>query len=207
MLTLAMMKALWPNGDQHVPGLLEGTAAAAPTIFPKYGFATDLMIVHAMAQFSEECGAGLEMTENLNYSYQGLLNTWPSHFTPTLAAKAQRNPQMIADIAYGGRMGNLPPPSDDGWTYRGRGFSQCTGKNEYVSLGQKLMVDIVANPGWLSDPLHALEAGCADFVLCGCLPYAENDDVIGVTRKLNGGLIGLSERERWLGLWKREFGI
>lgn len=202
VLTLDIMQRLWPHGDQSVPGLLEGLVTTAPIIFPKYGLSSNLVIAHFMAQVSEECGAGLEMKENMNYSAQRLLQVFPTHFTASLAAKAAHNPIMIAEIAYGGRMGNLPAPSIDGWVYRGQGLTQCTGKNEYEALGKEVGVDLVANPQWLVDPNHALECGVADFVLCGCLPFAERDDVIGVTRKLNGGENGLVDREVWLRRWK-----
>lgn len=207
LLPLAILQRLWVNGDQHQPGLVEGMAATAPTVFPKYGITTALVVAHAMAQFSEECGAGLELTENMNYTASRLLQVFPTHFTASLAAKAAHNPQMIAEIAYGGRMGNAPPPSTDGWVYRGQGLSQCTGKDEYAALGKKVGVDLVANPGWLTDPQHALECGVADFVLCGCLPYAEQDNVVEVTRKLNGGENGLSDREAWLRKWKTALAV
>ena len=207
MLTLENMQHQWPHGDQHVPGLLEGIASTSAAVFAKYGLTTPLVAAHAMAQFSEECGAGLEFQENMNYSAQRLLQVFPTHFTATLAAKAAHNPEMIAEIAYGGRMGNAPPPSTDGWVFRGQGLSQCTGKDEYKALGEKVGVDLVANPGWLVDPQHALECGVADFVLCGCLPYAEKDDVVEVTKKLNGGTNGLLAREQWLRRWKQELGV
>ena len=207
MLTLENMQHQWPHGDQHVPGLLEGIASTSAAVFAKYGLTTPLVAAHAMAQFSEECGAGLELQENMNYSAQRLLQVFPTHFTATLATKAAHNPEMIAEIAYGGRMGNAPPPSTDGWVFRGQGLSQCTGKDEYKALGEKVGVNLVANPGWLVDPQHALECGVADFVLCGCLPYAEKDDVVEVTKKLNGGTNGLLARERWLRRWKQELGV
>lgn len=211
MLTVGTMKELWPRGDQHVAGLIEGIVASAPTVFPKYGLTSDLVVAHAMAQFSEECGAGLEMVENLNYSEQGLLRTFPTHFSGTMAARYAHNPRMIADIAYGGRMGNAPPPSDDGWNRRGRGFSQVTGTDGYKLLQgeldkQGVDIDIMANPDLVSDPRYALLCGVADFVLCGCLPFAQRDDVRGVTKHLNGGYNGLSERISWLGKWKHALG-
>lgn len=204
MLTLDNLKRQWPHGDQHVPGLIEGIASAAPSVFPKYGLTSDLVIAHAMAQFSEECGAGLEMVENMNYSAERLREVFPTHFTGSMAQRYAHNPRMIADVAYGGRMGNKPPPSDDGWNFRGRGLSQVTGREGYQNLAEKTGLDLINEPEWLSDPAHALECGVADFVLCGCLPFAEHDDLIGVTRHLNGGLNGLSVRRDWLAKWKRE---
>ncbi len=127
MLTIEIMQRRWPHGDQHIPGLMEGIVAAAPSVFAKYGLTNPLTIAHAMAQFSEECGQGLEMIENMNYSVQGLLATFPSHFTPAMAARCAHNPEIIGEIAYGGRLGNAPPPSTDGYVFRGAGLSQVTG--------------------------------------------------------------------------------
>ena len=202
LLPAAVLTSLWPNGDQHVPGLLEGIIAAAPTVFPKYGLTTSLVVAHFMAQASEECGAGLEFVENDNFTAEQLVKLWPSHFTGSMAERLAHNPRMICDVAYGGRMGNAPPPSDDGYDYRGRGLSQCTGKEGYEKLAAKTGIDVVGNPGLLSAPATALECGVADFVLCGCLPYAEKDNVVGVTEKLNGGTNGLAVREQWLVKWK-----
>lgn len=203
-LTLAMMQRRWPHGDQHVPGLIEGIVKAAPNVFPKYGLSTPLSVAHAMAQFSHECGAGIEMVENLNYSAQGLMNTWPSRFGQTRADDYAHNPQRIADAVYGGRMGNAPPPSDDGWNFRGRGLSQVTGREGYGKLAQKTGFDLLNNPGLLSDPDHALECGVADWIICGCLSHAVADDIVGETKAINGGLIGLAERRQWLAVWKKE---
>lgn len=204
---LPHLQRLWPHGDQHVPGLIEGIASTAPAVFEKYGITTDLTIAIMMAQFSEECGAGLEMEENMNYTAQRLLQVFPTHFTPTMAANAAHNPRRIGDIAYGGRMGNAPPPSDDGYNYRGRGLSQVTGRDGYKALAEKTGLDVLGTPALLSDPGHTLECGVADFVICGCLPFAEKGDIINVTKHLNGGLNGLGERQRWTGLWRRELGV
>ena len=203
-LPLATMQRMWPHGDQRIPGLLEGIAATSEAVFAKYGITTELVAAHAMAQFSEECGAGLEMQENMDYTAARLREVFPTHFSTVLAMRVAHKPQMIAEIAYGGRMGNAPPPSTDGWVFRGQGLSQCTGRDEYKALGEKVGTDLTSNPGWLVDPQHALECGIADFVLCGCLPFAEKDDVLGVTKKLNGGTNGLAAREQWLMRWKRE---
>lgn len=202
MLTLELMRRLWPHGNTRVPGLLEGIVAAAPTVFPKYGLNSPLVIAHAMAQFSHECGAGDEMVENLNYSANGLRKTWPSRFHGSDAEPYARNPKKIADKVYNGRMGDREG-TDDGWNYRGRGLSQCTGREGYEKLSKKTGLDLINNPDLLLDPAHALECGVADFVLCGCLPYAEKDDVLNVTKHLNGGEIGLAQREEWLAKWKR----
>lgn len=207
MLTLQMLQKLWPHGDSKIPGLIEGIAKSAPIVFPKYDLNNDLTIAHAMAQFSHECGAGIEVVENLNYRAEQLLRQWPRHFTPAQAMTMQHQPRLIADQAYGGRMGNAPPPSDDGWNYRGRGAAQTTGKNGYAALAKASGLDLVNHPDLVNSPDTFLECGVADFVLCGCLPFARKDDLFNVTQHLNGGQIGADKRKSWLFLWKHIFGL
>ena len=211
MLTLETMQRRWPNGDQHIPGLREGIVETAPAIFAKYGLSAPLLVAHAMAQFSEECGQGLEMIENLNYSANRLLEVFPSHFTPAMAERWAHNPEVIGEIAYGGRMGNAPPPSTDGYIFRGAGLSQVTGRDGVTKLQAFLIkqgadIDIMGNPNLIINPAHTLECGVADWIICGCLPHAAKDDIVGETKALNGGLNGLAERRRQLALWKAELG-
>lgn len=199
---------LWPNGDQHIPKLREGIADTCSAVFKEFDITSNLEIAIMMGEFSEECGCGLEMVENLNYSAQGLLRTWPSHFSSSMAARYAHNPRMIADVAYGGRMGNAAPPSDDGWNYRGRGLSQITGKANYDVLARISGVDVVENPDLLIDPQHTLRLAVVDFVkICGCLPYAKAGDIINTTKKLNGGLIGLADRKLQIAKWKKALGV
>ena len=207
MLTLSMLQTLWPHGNQKIPGLIEEISKAAPVVFPKYGLVNDLAIAHAMAQFSHECEAGLEVVENLNYRADQLLHQWPHHFTPAQAIAMQHNPRLIADHAYGGRMGNALPPSDDGWNYRGRGASQTTGKDAYTKLAKTSGLDLVNHPDLVNNPDTFLECAVADFVQCGCLPFAMEDDLFQVTQHLNGGQIGAKQRESWLKLWKHVLSI
>jgi putative chitinase len=201
MLTNDIMREMWPQGDAKVPGLVDGIVGAAPAVFPKYELTSDLLIAHAMAQFSHECGAGNEIVENLNYSAQGLMNTWPSRFDAAKAAAFAHDQRRIANEVYNGRMGNRVD-TDDGWNYRGRGGSQVTGHDGYDKLGQKVGLNLVNEPDLVNNPQHFLECAVADFVICGCLPFAAHDDVNGVTFHLNGGHIGLSERTAWLARWK-----
>src|SRR5580704_15364832 len=100
MLTGDIMGQMWPHGDVKIPGLIDAIAAAASTVFAKYGLTSDLAVAHAMAQFSHECGAGNEVFENLNYSAQGLMKTWPGRFNAAKAADFAHNPQRIANEVY-----------------------------------------------------------------------------------------------------------
>ncbi len=201
MLTGDIMREMWPDGDAKIPGLIDAIAAAAPTVFPKYGLTSDLLVAQAMAQFSHECGAGTEVVENLNYSAQGLMNTWPARFNAAKAAAFAHDQRKIADEVYNGRMGNRPG-TDDGWNFRGRGGSQVTGHDGYDALGRKVELNLINEPELVNNPQHFLECAVADFIICGCLPFAAQDDVNGVTFHLNGGHIGLAARTAWLTRWK-----
>jgi len=197
---------LWPNGDERVSGLRDGIAVAAPSVFAKYGINSPLLVAHVMAQISHECGAGHDVVENLSYSAQRMTEVWPGRF-PTIASAQPyaHNPQALANKVYNGRMGNAAG-SNDGWNFRGRGGSQTTGREGYERVAKQTGLDVVNNPDLLIDPTFFLECAVSDFVNCGCLPFAKADDVVSVTKRLNGGTVGLSQRIDWLSRWKRALG-
>ncbi|MBC7579845.1 MAG: glycoside hydrolase family 19 protein [Tardiphaga sp.] len=197
---------LWPTGDQKVPRLRAGLVASAPAVFAKYNISSPLVLAHLMAQISHECGAGRDVVENLNYSAGRMMQVWPSRF-PTMASAEPwaHDPRALANKVYNGRMGNRAG-SDDGWNFRGRGASQTTGRDGYQRVRQATGLDVVSHPDYLIDPRYFLECGVFDFVHCGCLPFAEADDILNVTRRLNGGTIGLAERKAWLAKWKAALG-
>jgi putative chitinase len=159
-----------------------------------------------MAQISHECGAGHDVVENLSYSAGRMMQVWPSRF-PTMASAAPYagNPRALANKVYNGRMGNASG-SEDGWNFRGRGAAQTTGREAYARLAKATGLDLVNHPDLVNDPKRFLECGVADFVLCGCLPFATADDMLNVTRRLNGGTVGLAQRQMWLAKWKGALG-
>src|SRR4051812_14050602 len=159
-----------------------------------------------MAQISHECGAGHDVVENLNYTARRMMQVWPSRF-PTMATAQPYagNPRALANKVYNGRMGNVSG-SDDGWKFRGRGAVQTTGRDGYARLAKATGLDLVNRPDLISDPKRFLECGVADFILCGCLPFAKADDLLNVTRRLNGGTVGLVQRRMWLAKWKAALG-
>ncbi len=198
----AALIRLWPKGNDKIPGLVAGIIKTAPAVFQKYGIDSPKLIAHVMAQISHECGAGRSVIENLNYTAFRMTQVWPSRF-PTIADAAPYagNGRLLANKVYNGRMGNRVG-TDDGWTYRGRGAAQTTGRDNYVNLARATGLDVLGNPDLVNDPRYFMLCGVADFILCGCLPYAQRDDVLGVTKKLNGGTVGLNERTTWLSKWK-----
>jgi putative chitinase len=201
-----ILTRLWPNGDQKIHGLRAGMIETAGNTFQRYGINSPLLIAHVMAQISHECGAGHDVVENLNYTAGRMMQVWPSRFHSTAeAAPFAGNPRALANKVYNGRMGNVTG-SDDGWNFRGRGASQTTGREGYARLAKATGLDLLNHPDMVNDPARFLECGVADFILCGCLPYAKADDVLNVTRRLNGGTVGLAQRQAWLAKWKAALG-
>lgn len=202
-----LMNRMWPHGDEHIPGLRAGIAASSARVFAKYGITTWLQVAHIMAQCSHECGAGHDVVENGNYSARRMTQVWPSRF-PSIASALPyaNNPKKLFNNVYGSRMGNHG--TDDGYNFRGRGAAQTTGREGYEKLATKTGLDLINNPDLINDPAYFLECGVADFIICGCLPYCSlkpglpDGDIRGVTHHLNGGYIGLSERQAWFAKWK-----
>ncbi len=224
ILTLATLQKLWPLGDSTVPGLLEGIAASAPTVFAKYGIATELVVAMMFGQFSAETGGGVELVENINYTPVRACQVWPSNFS-SVAQVYQVTRSFAGDPAFdvklinyiygtvlGSELGNRPG-TNDGSTYIGRGLSQCTGRgvasppSGYIGVAQLTGLDVLDHPEILTAPATTLECGVADFILCGCLPFAEQGDILSVTEKLNGGTIGLAQRQAWTASWKQALGV
>jgi putative chitinase len=146
------LNKLWPHGDEKIPGLRAGMIATAPTVFEKYGINTPLLIWHVMAQVSHECGAGHDVVENLNYNAERMTQVWPSRFHSVAEATPfAHNPRALADKVYNGRMGNRPG-TNDGYDFRGRGGSQCTGRDGYERLAKTTGLDVVNHPDMILDP-------------------------------------------------------
>lgn len=200
----ASLRRLWPRGDSRVPGLVAGIARSSQDVFARHGIATPDLVAHVMAQISHECGAGHDVVENMNYTAARMMQVWPSRFPTSASAQPfAGNPRALANKVYNGRMGNRTG-SDDGWNFRGRGGAQTTGREGYQRVKKATGLDVIAQPDLLIDPAHFLNCAVSDFINCGCLPFAKADDVVGVTKRLNGGTIGLAERKVWLAKWKRE---
>lgn len=111
-----------------------------------------------LAQIGHESGQLRALSENLNYSAEALMRTWPSRFDAQTAQAYARQPERIANRAYGGRMGNGPKSSGDGWRYRGRGLIQITGRANYRAAGQALGLPLEEHPELLEQPEHAAQS-------------------------------------------------
>lgn len=149
-----------------------------------------------LAQILHESGMLTRLVENLNYTNASRIRAvWPSRFkTDQDAAPFVRNAQLLANKVYGGRNGNTG--SDDGWKYRGRGLIMVTFKGNYAALSKVVGVDLLSDPDKLSLPLMALKATIAWWE--GNVPDSVMGDVVKVTKKVNGGTIGLEHRKELL---------
>jgi len=170
---------------------------------------TPLRLAHFMAQVLHESDGLANQIESLNYSAERLPKVWPSRFKPTGPldpADFAHNQQKLGNEVYGGRMGNTGP--NDGFTYRGRGLLQLTGKDSYQEATATLRAqnpaapDFVASPDAVFSPQWSLAVAVVEWASKGCNALADEDDIRKVTKAINGGLIGLSDRMERLRLTK-----
>lgn len=147
-----------------------------------------------MAQMDHESGGFRTTSENLNYSKKGLLKTFGKYYkTDAEAAADANNPEAIANKVYGGRMGNTDP--GDGYKFRGRGFTQLTGKDNYIEAGNDLGLDLVNNPDQAADPANAAKISAWYWKKRNIGAAGKAGDVESATRRINGGLNGLADRK------------
>ena len=171
-----------------------------PDIISKYEINTNLRLSHFLAQVHHE-SAGFHLTdENLNYSAKRLLEVFPKYIKSNeIAKKYAHQPMLLASYVYGNRMGNGDESTGDGWKYRGRGFIQLTGKNNYIAFDKEVQESIIDNPDLVSTKYPLLSAGwywdtrkLNDIADLG----AGTNVVKSITKKINGGLHGLESRCR-----------
>lgn len=176
----------------HIP---DSVIAQIPEVATKFKIDTATKLAHFLAQCGHESGGFKLVQENLNYSADGLKKIFPKHFPGNLAESYARNPQKIASKAYGGRMGNGDESTGDGWKFRGRGFIQLTGKNNYSEFDKFVDENILENPDLVATKYPLLSA--AWFFNKNCLNRAVDSSdatVTSVTKCVNGGTIGLADR-------------
>lgn len=152
------------------------------------------------AQTAHESGEYTATTENLNYSASALLATFHTHFDATTAAQYARQPEKIANRVYGNRMGNGDEASGEGWKFRGRGFIQLTGKDNYTKCGSALGVDLLTTPEYLSTLTGAMRSALWYWATNNLNHWADLGDMTTITKVINGGTIGLTDRQM---LYKR----
>jgi putative chitinase len=182
----------------HVP---QAVIDQIPDTAARFGITTTLRLAHFLAQTSHETGGFRLFTENLNYGSKGLLSIFPKYFkTIEKANSYQRNPEKIANLVYANRMGNGDESSGDGWKHRGRGALQTTGKLNYQDFAKFMGIpEILSNPDLVATK-YPLASAAFFFKKNNLWPICDKGSspevVTLVTKKVNGGTIGLPDRQK-----------
>lgn len=185
------------------------------TLLTSYGVNTPLRLAHFFAQIDAESGLK-PISENLNYSSQGLRTTFLKYFpTVAIANKYARKPEMIANRVYANRMGNGNEASGDGWKYRGRGFIQVTGKDNYRLLSKDTRIDYLNNPDWLLREADSMIAALWYWKLIKANERADKDNLDAISDLINIGRVttkigdanGFEHRKEKLRFYKIFFNV
>jgi len=164
-------------------------------VFHRYEINTPERQAAFIGQCAHESMNFTRLEENMNYSAEALMKTWPSRFpTMEVAQKYARNPEKIANKVYGGRMGNGTEETGDGWLYHGRGLIQLTGKDNYTLAGDALNMDFLHSPDYVLVPKYAALTAGWYWNKRQLNKEADAKDFTGMTKKINGGTIGLDDR-------------
>ena len=163
-------------------------------ILPKYEITTPKRIAAFLAQVAHESGGFTALIENLNYSADALRRTWPKRFDVLTAQLYARKPEKIANRVYSNRMGNGDEASGDGWRYRGRGLIQTTGKENYTKLAQYIGKDLATTVVYCETLDGAVESACFYWKTNDLNDLADSGDFVSITKRINGGTIGLTDR-------------
>ena len=175
----------------------ENVISQIPEAMQKFNISTPLRLAHFLSQCSHESGGFKMVVENLNYSADGLRKIFPKYFPGNLSESYARNPEKIASKVYGGRMGNGNETTKEGFKFRGRGYLQTTGKNNYAQFSKFIGEDCVANPDLVATKYPLASAAFffdSNKLWSICDRGSDDATVTAVTKRVNGGTIGLNHR-------------
>ena len=178
----------------HIP---DAVIAQIPETAAKFNITNNLRLAHFLAQCGHESGGFKAVSENLNYSADGLKKIFPKYFPGNLAESYARNPEKIASKVYGGRMGNGDETTKEGFKFRGRGYIQLTGKANYTNFAKFIGEDTVANPDLVATKYPLASAAFffdSNKLWAICDKGADDATVTAVTKRVNSGTIGLVDR-------------
>lgn len=179
----------------HIP---DTVITQIPEVMTKFGINDPVKLSHFLAQCGHESGGFKVVNENLNYGAKGLRTIFKKYFPDDATALLyERKPEKIANIVYGNRMGNGDKASGDGWKFRGRGYIQLTGKSNYAEFDKVVTENIVENPDLVATKYPLLSAAWFFHKNClGKCKDATDASVLAVTKCVNGGTIGLPDRQK-----------
>lgn len=178
----------------HIPDVV---IAQIPETAKKFNITTNLRLAHFLSQCGHESGGFKAVSENLNYSADGLKRTFGKYFPGNLAESYAKQPEKIASRVYANRMSNGDEASKEGFKFRGRGYIQLTGKGNYTSFTKFIGEDCVANPDLVATKYPLASAGFffdSNKLWSICDKGADDATVTAVTKRVNGGTIGLADR-------------
>ena len=178
----------------HIP---DKVIEQIPDTAKKFNITTPLRLAHFLSQCGHESGGFRLVNENVNYSAAGLKGIFGKYFPGNLSESYARQPQKIASRVYGGRMGNGAESTGDGYKFRGRGYIQLTGKDNYTRFGKFIGEDTVANPDLVATKYPLASAAFffdSNKLWSICDKGSDNATVTAVTKRVNGGTIGLADR-------------
>lgn len=168
-----------------------------PDVMAKFQINTVFRLSHFLGQAMHESGNFKTLNENLNYSGDRLMVIFPKYFKNKDVSKYNRNPEKIANVVYGNRMGNGDETTGEGFKFHGRGAFQLTGKSNYIAFGNSIGEDLTSNPDLVSNK-YALTSAAWFFTTHNLNTTSDkgigNDIITTVTKAINGGTIGLDER-------------
>ena len=192
MITVEQFTDMFPKNKNA-----QSWTTALVAVLPTYQIDTPERIASFLAQCGHESGGFTVLQENLNYSAEGLNKIFKKYF-PTLesAQPYARKPELIANKVYANRMGNGDEQSGEGYRYRGRGPIQLTGKDNYTACSDFLFQDdtLLKDPDMLLDPEYALHSACWFWWKNDLNTFADSADILTMTKRINGGTIGLDDR-------------
>jgi putative chitinase len=175
---------------------LEHWAEALNKILPDYDINTPERVAAFIAQSAHESGNFTALHENLNYRAVTLRKVFPKYFpTDDMAAQYAQQPERIANRVYASRMGNGPETSGDGFRYCGRGLIQLTGKSNYQAFADSLQMPVEEVPAFLATFEGAIQSACWFWESNNLNQYADSGDIVTMTKRINGGTIGLADRQ------------
>ena len=175
----------------------DSVLAQIPDTAIKFNITTNLRLAHFLSQCAHESGGFKAVSENLNYSADGLKKTFGKYFPGNLSESYAKNPEKIAARVYGGRMGNGDESSKEGYKFRGRGYLQTTGKENYTRFTNFIGEDCVSNPDLVATKYPLSSAAfffTSNKLWSICDKGADVDTITAVTKRVNGGILGLDDR-------------
>lgn len=193
MITLELLQQLCPKTKKEV---LQSYVEPLNRVTKAHSINTEKRVAAFLAQVAHESGGFNFTKENLNYSAKALQLTFKKYYPTEKDALAhERKPEMIANKVYANRMGNGDEKSGDGWSYRGRGLIQLTGKENYTKFAESVKKPLKETVEYLETPEGAVESAAWFWSKNKLNELCDKDDFTGVTKRINGGVNGLADRK------------